>query len=399
MNKPVISQIGLKPDILLGETVIVTGAGGGIGYEAARSLLWLGANVVIAEINAASGSNAAQILGAEFDAQRLLFVQTDVGDEASVQNLYAQSLRRFGKVDVVINNATIAVLGTVQELPIEQWDASYRVNLRGPVLMARTFLPDMVNRRHGTFVCVSSTGTAFLGGYEVFKAAQVHLANTLDAELEGTGVIAYTIGPGLVPTATASNAIAQLAPKMGMTVEEFFELNKNAVLTPEEAGAGFAASIVFTQQFKGMEISSLQALKAGDISYGGGEAGSESAGIDTHLRQKAQAMCKQVRVTLQEQSADWKRRSLFERQWVIRDFKKTAGMSVEEWLDVLTRLESHLRDESEFARPPLAKLAGYYQHLAELAKGYEKNAAKLQENLRAVYAWRDEVVELEKLLA
>src|SRR5512134_3669878 len=90
-------------------------------------------------------------------------------------------------------------------------------------------------RRPSCRIC--SKGTAFLGGYETFKAAQLHLGDTLDAELEGTNVIAYTIGPGLVPTETASKAVAQLAPLMGMSVEEFFALNKNAVLSVEEAGA------------------------------------------------------------------------------------------------------------------------------------------------------------------
>ncbi len=245
----VITRLGLNPDTLRGETVIVTGAGGGIGFEAARALLWLGANVVIAEINPQSGAQAAEKLGSEFDPQRVLFVQTDVGDEASVQELAAQTVRRFGKVDGIINNATIAVLGTVKDLPIDKWDASYRVNLRGPVLMARTFLPGMIGRHHGAFACVSSTGTAFLGGYETFKAAQVHLANTLDAELEGTGVFAFTIGPGLVPTETAGKAVEKLAPLMGMTVDEFFTLNKSAVLSVEEAGAGFAAALVFAERF------------------------------------------------------------------------------------------------------------------------------------------------------
>jgi NAD(P)-dependent dehydrogenase (short-subunit alcohol dehydrogenase family) len=394
----VISRLGLKPDALRGETVIVTGAGGGIGYEAARALLWLGGNVVIAEIDAERGAKAAENLAAEFDARRVCFVHTDVGDEASVQNLYYEAVRRYGKVDEVINNATIAVLGAVKDVPIEKWDASYRVNLRGPVLMARTFLPDMLNRRHGVFVCISSTGTEFLGGYETFKAAQVHLANTLDAELEGTGVIAFTIGPGLVPTETASRAVERLAPLMGMTVEEFFELNKNALLTPEEAGSGFAASIVFAERFKGMEISSMQALKAADINFGAGGGLNGGVQVNASRRREALALCEQVRLTLKEQSDDWKRRNLFERQWVIRDFRKTAGMSVEEWLDALARLESGLRGEGVIARPPLARLAEYYNHLAELAKGYEKDAAKLEENLRHVYGWRDEVEELDKNL-
>jgi NAD(P)-dependent dehydrogenase (short-subunit alcohol dehydrogenase family) len=342
MNPTVISQLGLKPDALRGETVIVTGAGGGIGYEAARALLWLGANVVIAEINADNGAEAAERLGAEFEERRVTFVQSDVGDEVSVQNLYYAAVQRYGKVDVVLNNATIAALGTVKDVPIEKWDTSYRVNLRGPVLMARTFLPDMLNRRHGVFICVSSKGTAFLGAYETFKAAQVHLADTLDAELQDTGVIAFTIGPGLVPTETALRAVDRLAPLMGMTVEEFFELNKNVLLTQEEAGAGFAVAVVFADRFKGMEISSLQALKAADIHYGAHLDGQEGAPVNAGQRQQAQAMCERVRLTLKQQSDDWKRRNLFERQWVARDFKKTTGTSAEEWLEALARLEDCL---------------------------------------------------------
>lgn len=401
----IISQLGLKQDALQGETVIVTGAGGGIGYEAARALLWLGANIIIAEINHQNGRKAECALEGEFGKDRVLFVQTDVGDEASVKNLYNLSSMAFGKVDAIINNATIAVLGQVKDLPIEEWDRSYHVNLRGPVLMAKTFLPDMIKRDHGVFVCVSSKGTAFLGGYETFKAAQLHLGDTLDAELEGTGVIAFTIGPGLVPTETASKAVAQLAPQMGMSVEAFFEMNKGAVFSVEEAGAGFAVSIVLAEKFRGQEISSMQALKAADINFGARETENKSAEMSPDKRnhskeylRQAQALCEAVYITLKGQSEDWKRRSLFERQWVIRDFKKTTGMPVEEWLSTLEQLEENLQGEGAVTPLPFEKLAGYYEHLAELAKGYEKDSAKLEENLRHVYRWRDEVEELARIL-
>jgi NAD(P)-dependent dehydrogenase (short-subunit alcohol dehydrogenase family) len=360
--------------------------------------LWLGASVVIAEINASSGKQAEEKLAAEFDAGRVAFIQTDVGDESGVQNLYREAVHRFGKVDGVINNATIATLGMVKDLPIEQWDRSYRVNLRGPVLMAQKFLPDMISRKHGTFVCVSSKGTAYLGGYETFKAAQVHLADTLDAELEGTGVIAFTIGPGLIPTETASAAVNELAPLMGMTIKEFYELNKAIVLTPEEAGAGFAVSIVYAEKFKGTEISSIQALKAADINFGSAETGQTWEETATGQRQQAAVACEKVRRTLKEQSDGWKQRSIFERQWVIHDFKKTTSMSAEEWLDTLDRLERGLQGDGEMIKPPLDNLAAYYNHLADLARGYEKDTAKLEENLRHVYGWRDEVVELAILL-
>ncbi len=393
MNTSIISQLGLTPEALRGETVIVTGAGGGIGYEAARALLWLGADVVIAEIDQPKGLKAQEALEAEFGKGRALFVATDVGEEASVQNLYNESTRHFGKVDVVLNNATIATLGKVTDLPIEEWDKSYRVNLRGPVLMAKAFLPDMLKRDHGVFVCVSSKGTAFMGSYETFKAAQLHLGDTLDAELEGTGVIAYTIGPGLIPTETAQKAIAQLAPQMGMSVEQFFEMNKSAVLSAEEAGAGFAASIVFAKRFRGQEISSIQALKAADLHFDAAKVEEQPAGISADKRDHALVLCEAVLVTLTEQSNGWKSRSLFERQWVIHDFKKTAGMPVEGWLEVLRQLKEDLT-YGTISHPPLEKLAGYYNHLAELAKGYEKDPVKLEENLRHVYRWRDEVEAL-----
>ncbi len=398
MDLPIIDQLGVQRDALDGQVVIVTGGGGGIGYEAARALLWMGASVIIAEINAANGQQATLTLAAEHDPKRIAFIYTDVGDEQSVTNLYNVAMKRFGKVDAVLNNATVAVLGQVKDVPIEQWDASYKVNLRGPVLMARTFLPDMIERKHGTFVCVSSTGTAYLGGYETFKAAQVHLANTLDAELEGTGVIAFTIGPGLVPTETASNAIAQLAPQMGMSVAEFFELNKNAVLGVEEAGVGFALSILYAERFKGIEISSIQALKAADINYGAPPEQAAHSAVEASQRIEAGAQCERVRQTLKEQSDGWKHRSLFERQWVVRDFRKIAGMSADAWLGALDELAAGLKQERELKIPPLARLANYYDHLAELAKGYEKDQAKLQENLIHVYGWRDEVTRLEQLL-
>lgn len=96
----------------------------------------------------------------------------------------------------------------------------------------------MVSRSRGTFVCVSSTGGPFMGAYETLKAAQVALADTLDAELAETGVTAFTIGPGPVPTVTASEAIERVAPPLGMSIDAFYTMNQGATLSVEAAGAG-----------------------------------------------------------------------------------------------------------------------------------------------------------------
>jgi NAD(P)-dependent dehydrogenase (short-subunit alcohol dehydrogenase family) len=132
---------------LAGKVAVVTGAGGGIGFEAARALIWLGARVIVAEVNKCAGQDAEARLVNEFGQGTARSIQTDVGDERSVSRLASQAVRDFGKVDVVLNNATIALLGAVKNVPINNWDASYRVNLRGPVLLARAFLPGMVTRK------------------------------------------------------------------------------------------------------------------------------------------------------------------------------------------------------------------------------------------------------------
>ena len=80
-DKLLISRTGLAQDSLATQIAIVTGAGGGIGYEAARALTWLGVKVVIAEIDEEKGRNAARKLTDEFGPGKALFVHTDVGDE------------------------------------------------------------------------------------------------------------------------------------------------------------------------------------------------------------------------------------------------------------------------------------------------------------------------------
>ena len=111
--------------------------------------------------------------------------RTDVGDEASVAALRAAAEAAFGAVDAVINNATIFPMGAVVDRQVGDWDRSYRVNLRGPVLLAIAFLPGMLKRGRGIFVCVSSSGAApFMGAYEVFKTAQGELATTIAGEVE-----------------------------------------------------------------------------------------------------------------------------------------------------------------------------------------------------------------------
>ncbi len=396
-----IEKGNLHRNALDGRVAVVTGAGRGIGFETARALLWLGARVIVAEIDEILAREAERKLGQEFDATRIVAVATDIGDEADVRRLARKAIDRFGRVDIVINNATITPLGGVCDVPIEEWDRSYHVNLRGPVLLARAFIPDMIERNDGVFVCVSSVGQAYMGAYESFKAAQVHLGNTLDAELEKSGVCAFTIGPGLVHTPGAEAGIKLLAPLYGKTVEEFYEMSRDHLLSAEEAGTGFAAAVVLASQFRGQEISSRQAL----ISAGIGWDSKTTVASPTAARPDSAAalkLCRQVTATLQEQSEGWSKRSLFERQWMFRDFKKNAGMSVEQWLKALSGLEAALEgndwDNVHAQNVPVAALARYYEHLMVLGQGYEKDPTKRQEQKQIMQDWIDEANSLAQML-
>ena len=397
-----ITTGNLKPDALHGLVAVVTGAGRGIGFETARSLVRLGAKVVIAELDAATGAAAAQAIQDELGAGTAAFVQTDVGSEESVAGLKAKARALYGRVDIVLNNATVTPMGAVKDRPIKDWDASYSVNLRGPVLLAQAFLPEMIARKQGVFVCVSSVGQAYMGAYESFKAAQVHLAETLDAELEGSGVFAFAIGPGLVRTPGAAAGIAELAPMYGKSVEEFFEMSKEHIISPEEAGAGFASAVVLAEQFRGQEISSKQALISAGISLGEAAQSTQGRKLTGEETKQALSLCRSVRATLAEQSAGWAKRPLFERQWMVRDFRKNAGMPAERWLETLGSLEQALEAREGYSPlsppPPLEQLAAFYARLQKLAAGYEKDPQKLEEQSRVIKAWQEDVENLIVLL-
>ena len=394
-----VRQGRLAESCLAGEVVLVTGAGGGIGFEAARSLLTLGATVVIAEVDPQLTSAAIQSLTAEFGPDRVMARQADVGDEQAVHALVEAVAARFGRIDVVVNNATYAPAGAaVVETPIEAWDHSYAVNLRGPALLARECLPTMIQRRHGVFVCVSSTGGPFLAPYETLKSAQLALANSLDAELADTGVIAFTIGPGLVPTRTAVAAIERIAPRLGTTVAEFWKANGGAVVSIEAAGAGFAAAVAMATRYAGQEISSTQALIDAGITIAeqaGPAAGTAARPADTCAARDA---CTQVLTTLSGQAAEWKQRSFFERQWMMRDFKQRVGVPVERCLETIDTLGRDL--SSATARPAgsdlatLKKLAQFYAHLGELAAGYVKDPVQREEQLKITTDWSGQVERL-----
>jgi NAD(P)-dependent dehydrogenase (short-subunit alcohol dehydrogenase family) len=342
-KQPLITTGNLPANALSDRVAIVTGGGTGIGFEAARSLAWLGVNVVIAEIDKQAGSNAASQISAEMNNDNVTFIHTDVGDQSSVERLATAIRKKLGRVDIVLNNAAVEPVGPVVEASIESWDHSYRVNLRGPVLMARAFLPEMVKRNSGVFVCVSSVGGAFMGPYEVLKRAQVELAATIASECEHSDVVAFAIGPGLVPeTRGAAEGIPKIASMMGKTVAEFEEMSKSVLISVEAAGAGFAAAIALASQFRGLETSSQEALRAAGIQWATESDHGNRATLSKDQAAKASDLTHLLLLALQEQLRQWQGMGMFQRGWMFRDFTKRAGLPVEKYIERMIVLEAQL---------------------------------------------------------
>jgi hypothetical protein len=249
-----------------------------------------------------------------------------------------------------------------------------------------------------------------MGAYEVFKTAQVELSNTISAEMEGTGVYAFTIGPGISKTPGFVEGGAKVASFMGMSLEQLFELNKNAQISPEAAGAGFAVSVALAKKYHGQETSSIQVLREAGIPL------TDQEELEVEERRPNQPIEEQttksnenrctpelyqvVMKTYFEQSEGWKKRNLFERQWVSRDFKKTTGLSIDEMQTTLKTLGNNLKTKASTVDfiEPLTQLAGYYVHQQEQLKGFEKNPKKLEENLKIINSWIEDAKALTKLL-
>lgn len=402
-NRPVISTGNLTSRSLSGRAAVVTGAGSGIGFEAARSLAWLGAEVIIAEIDKKAGAAAATDISKEMGQGKVIFVHTDVGDERSVRKLANEAFRAFGRVDIVLNNAAVEPVGAVKDAPVEAWDLSYKVNLRGPVLLARAFLPRMLERNSGVFICVSSVGGAYMGPYEVLKRAQVELAGTISAECEGTGVVSFVIGPGLVPeTRGAREQMPRIARMMGKTVEEFIEMSRAALISVEAAGAGFAAAAAMASRFRGQEISSLEALHEAGIELAGDAQPLSAKALTAAEIEEAGVLSRILLSGLEEQRRQWQGLGIFQRQWMTRDFSKRAGMPIEKAVDKAAGLKEHLEagrvDEAVRLEVPLQRLAEYFAHLQEMTKGYVKDEKLRDEQMLLQQGWKESAEKLALLL-
>jgi NAD(P)-dependent dehydrogenase (short-subunit alcohol dehydrogenase family) len=192
------SVLGLSSR-LDGKVAVVTGAAAGIGAAIADTFVASGAQVGVVDI----GSNEAVRKAAELGDACAAFT-CDVADERSVAAAVSAVITRFGRVDVLVNNAGVVFLDPAEELTVTAWDATLSVNLKGTFLMSQAFGKYMLKARRGKIINIASQAATVAlkdhAAYCASKAGVLGLTRVLAYEWAGRGVTVNAISPTVVLT-------------------------------------------------------------------------------------------------------------------------------------------------------------------------------------------------------
>jgi NAD(P)-dependent dehydrogenase (short-subunit alcohol dehydrogenase family) len=185
---------------ITGRVALITGASRGLGREIARLLASRGYPLILT----ARGAEALQAAADELRRHtEVVVLAGDVADPAHAARLVRQGLHRFGRIDVLINNASSigpSPMPTLETYPLDTLADVFAVNTLAPLHLIQLVLPQMRARNDGVIVNVTSDAAVQAyptwGGYGASKAALEHLSRVLAAELEGTGIRVYVVDPG-----------------------------------------------------------------------------------------------------------------------------------------------------------------------------------------------------------
>ena len=188
---------------LKGKVAVITGASSGLGVTFAEALAEVGADLVLAARRIEKLNEVAvqmQKLGV-----RVLPFQCDVSKQEEVQALVDATVKNFGKLDIIVNNAGVAAMGPSTEMPVEEWNKVVAVNLTGVFLCARTAAKQMIKQVSGKIINIASiygaVGDVFPAApYYATKGAVINLTRDLAVEWAPFKINVNAIAPGFFPS-------------------------------------------------------------------------------------------------------------------------------------------------------------------------------------------------------
>ncbi|UZJ80960.1 SDR family NAD(P)-dependent oxidoreductase [Fictibacillus sp. KU28468] len=188
--------------LLEGKTAIITGAGSGMGKAAAKVFAAQGAKVVLADLNRDAANLTAEEIG---QAGEVMVVQTDVGDDESVQYLVNEAVDKYKNLDVLLNCAGVPQFFTpIEEMSISEWDKIMNVNTKSIFLTTRHLVPHMKKKRKGSIINIASIAgiraRPGLNAYCASKGAAIMLTKALALELAPYKIRVNAINPGPAET-------------------------------------------------------------------------------------------------------------------------------------------------------------------------------------------------------
>ncbi len=192
-----------------GKVVVITGGGSGLGAADAERLVAEGAKVVLTDINAETGAQVAAATGAEFRQQ-------DVADEASWAELMAYVEATYGRLDVLVNNAGIAIVADIESTTTEQWRRTLSIHLDGTFFGCRAAIPLMRQRGGGSIINMSSTVALIgVGPYLAYAAAKGGIRSmtksiAIHCRENKYGIRCNSIHPGSINTPMVQDALERL---------------------------------------------------------------------------------------------------------------------------------------------------------------------------------------------
>ena len=207
---------------LSGKVAVITGGSSGIGRATAYLFAREGAKVVIAARSQEKGEEAAKRIRG--DGGEAIYIKADVSIYSDVKNLIDSTAQKYGKIDVLFNNAGIAVINSLVDTTEKEWDDTIDINLKSVFLCSKCVVPHMIKNGKGSIVNTSSiyglTGGPYYSAYTASKGGVTLLTKAMALELAQYNIRVNCICPANIMTDMVRNEIQIWARREGKSVKE-----------------------------------------------------------------------------------------------------------------------------------------------------------------------------------